>query len=306
MSALVFEGVVKQYGRGKRALDGLSFSVPRGVVCGLVGPNGAGKTTAFSVVSGFLPTDEGTVDILGGGPFDPWAFKGRLGVLPQDAELPERHSPTELLTHLARLQGLGAKAARAEAELRIAQVNLADRAGDHISTLSHGMRRRVAVASALLGSPELVMLDEPLAGLDPVQAKSLREALISLGGKQTLIISSHNLVELERMCDWVVMMDRGRCIRSGSVAEVTAQGERLLWSLGPGEVPLEALQAALEGHHLTLADAQLSLTLGLGADPDTASLTVMSHLVAAGISVREMRRGVSLEDTFVRDTAAHR
>ena len=102
--ALRLHEITKRFGRHV-ALDNLSFEIPEGAICGLVGPNGAGKTTAFSVVSGYLQPDEGRVDILGQGPFDPYALKGRLGVLPQDAILPDRHTPRELLTHLARLQG---------------------------------------------------------------------------------------------------------------------------------------------------------------------------------------------------------
>src|SRR5690606_2211243 len=154
--------------RGNKALDGLSFRVPRGVIAGLVGPNGAGKTTCFAAAAGYVRVDRGSVDLLGGGPFDAARHSGRLGVLPQDAELPLQHAPRELLEHLGRLQGIPAPAARAEADRLIAIVRLSDRARHRIVSLSHGMRRRVAVATALIGNPELVLLDEPTSGLDPV------------------------------------------------------------------------------------------------------------------------------------------
>ena len=302
-AALKFEGVVKAWGRGgKRALDELSFEVPRGSICGFVGPNGAGKTTTFSVVSGFLPPDAGEVDILGGGPFDPWRLKGRLGVLPQDAELPGRHAPLELLAHLARLQGLSQAEAWREAEDKLTLVRLDDRAREKIDTLSHGMRRRVAVASALVGTPELVLLDEPSAGLDPVQARSLRDALAALRGRTTLVVSSHNLVELEQICDHVVMIDRGRCLRQGSIAAVTGQQERLAWTLGPGALDLERLRAALPGCAVSLDGRELSI-LSVNADLDAVGLVVMQELVTAKVAIRELRRGVSLEDRFVGDAA---
>jgi ABC-type multidrug transport system ATPase subunit len=308
--ALALRDVTRTWRGGRRALDRLTFHVPRGAICGFIGPNGAGKTTTFSIVSGFLPADEGSVDILGEGPFDPWTFKGRLGVLPQDAELPGRHTAPELLEHLAVLQGLDRRSARIEAARRLEQVRLGDRLGDRIDSLSHGMRRRVAVASALLGAPELVLLDEPTAGLDPLQAMSLREELAALRGRTTLVISSHNLAELERLCDWIVMIDEGRCVREGSCAEVTGRQARLILQTPASASAAEAIRAhqarqahpassALVGAALSVADDEVSIALAPGADADAASLAIMSALVGAGIPLRELRRGTSLEDEFM-------
>lgn len=298
-NALVFEEVHKSYGQA-RALDGLSFSVPTGSICGFVGPNGAGKTTTFSVVAGFLSPSAGKLQILDLDHFDPWRLKGRLGVLPQDAELSDRHTPNELLVHLGRLQGMGAKAARKEAARVLELVRLGDRAGSRIASLSHGMRRRVAVGSALLGSPELVLLDEPMAGLDPLQAKSLREALAAVRGKQTLVVSSHNLDELERLCDYVVMIDKGRALRQGSVSEVTGHSERMDWVL-VGEAPLEALRAALPSHRFDFEAGVLVQELPEGEDLDAASVVVVRVLGEAGVGLREVRRGVGLERQFLAD-----
>ncbi|MEZ4317109.1 MAG: ABC transporter ATP-binding protein [Myxococcota bacterium] len=300
--ALVFDGVHKSYGRSK-ALSGLSFSIPRGSICGFVGPNGAGKTTTFSVVSGFLAPDAGTLDILGLPAFDPWALKGRLGVLPQDAELSDRHTPRELLVHLGRLQGLAARAARTEAERVLALVRLGDRSDSRIASLSHGMRRRVAVGSALLGSPELVLLDEPMAGLDPLQAKSLREALTAVRGLQTLVVSSHNLDELERFCDYVVMIDKGRTLREGTVHEVTGQSALVEWDV-VGAPSLEALHAALPGHTFAMVDGVMTQSAPEGADLDASSIVVVRVLGESGVGLREVRRGVGLERRFLSDALA--
>jgi ABC-2 type transport system ATP-binding protein len=302
--ALAFEAVEKRYGwSGGKALDGLSFQVPRGVICGFVGPNGAGKTTTFSVVSGFLAPDAGTVRILDRVGFDPWALKGRLGVLPQDAELSDRHTPRELLRHLARLQGLGAKAAKVEADRVLDQVRLEDRADTRIASLSHGMRRRVQVGTALLGSPELVLLDEPMNGLDPLQAKSLRESLAAVRGKQTLVVSSHNLDELERLCDHVVMIDKGRCLRQGTTEEVTGRGAIVEWVV-VGDAPLAALHEENPGHGFVQTDGVLVQTAPEQSDLDASSVRVMRALAAADVPIREMRRGVGLERRFLADAAA--
>lgn len=300
--ALRFKDVVKSYRGGKRALDGLSFEVPRGTITGFVGPNGAGKTTTFSVVSGFLTADSGSVEILGLPAFDPYALKGRLGVLPQDAELSTRHTPRELLRHLAQLQGMSGKAARAEADRVIALVRLQDRANMRIAGLSHGMRRRVAVASALLGGPELVLLDEPMAGLDPLQAKSLREALSALRGIQTLVISSHNLDELERFCDHVVMIDHGRCLRQGSIEGVTGQEALAAWSVGQ-DVPYDALAEALPGHTFDPEGEGFLQRAPAGHDLDTSSVVIMRVLAEAGVPLRGVRRGRALERQFLEDAS---
>ena len=136
--ALQFRDVTKRYGR-TIALNRLSFEIPRGCIAGFVGHNGAGKTTSFSVVSGYLVPDEGEVDILGLGPFEPDLFKGKLGILPQDAALPEQHTPWELLVHLGCLQGMAFSQARKEASRALDIVSLTDRANKRIGTLSHGM-----------------------------------------------------------------------------------------------------------------------------------------------------------------------
>lgn len=300
--ALVFEQVSKRYGRrGVKALDDLSFRVPKGAICGFVGPNGAGKTTTFSVVSGYLRPDSGRFAILGHEGFEPFALKGRLQVLPQDADLGNQHTPRELVTHLAQLGGLSGAEARRAASDALDMVRLTDRRDKRIGTLSHGMRRRVAVASALAGRPELVLLDEPTAGLDPVQAQSLREVLADARGQRTLIISSHNLDELERLCDWVVMVDHGRCIRQGTVAEVTGRSSRAVWRLGPGDLPLDAITSAVPAHRFSIEGRELHETAGPEGDLDASSLRIARVLAEHGIAIREVRRGQSLERTFIED-----
>lgn len=302
-SALRLSHVTKRFG-DHLALNDVSITIPEGTICGLVGPNGAGKTTAFSVIAGFLNPDEGEVDILGEGSFDPYSFKGRLGVLPQDAILPNRHTPRGLLTHLARLQGLPKEEARVEARQKLTRVGLLERMDDAIHTLSHGMQRRVAVASALVGDPDLVLLDEPLAGLDPRQAGNVRSALSELRGIKTLIVSSHNLAELERLCDWVVMMDHGTIVEQGPMAKVTGRGDVIRWDIGPHSVDLDLLHAALPGHVFVRQGDILEQQTPAQCDIDAASLAVMQHLVSAEIPVRSLSRGQSLERAFFDSTAA--
>src|SRR5687767_11211771 len=145
MAALRFREVRKRFG-AIEALRGLSLEVPRGSLFGLIGPNGAGKTTAFSIACGFLRADEGTVSLLGDGPFDPARHKGRLGALPQDAALGRDTRCRELLVHFGRLQGLAAAQAGREADRLLDELGLGDRKNARTKTLSHGMLRRLSVA----------------------------------------------------------------------------------------------------------------------------------------------------------------
>jgi ABC-type multidrug transport system ATPase subunit len=298
--------VSKRFGRrGKQALDALSFTIPTGSITGFVGPNGAGKTTTFGVVSGFLEPDQGTVDILGEGAFDPMRLKGRLGVLPQDAELPDRHTPLELLTHLACLQGMSRRDGRQEAARLVELVRLDDRRDHRITTLSHGMRRRVAVASALCGKPELVLLDEPLAGLDPSQAYSLRDRLAELRGRQTLVISSHNLAEVERLCDHVVMVQDGRCLREGPMAAMTGADEVSRWQLARSlsSEELQAVTDTLPSSASVREDGTVLEVRSAATDDDATTLAMLTALGRAGVPLTSLTRGVGLERRFLDDQA---
>lgn len=309
-AALRVEGLRKRYGRRSPwALNGLTCHVPRGTICGLVGPNGAGKTTLYSVISGFLPPEEGSVDILGLGAFDPWKLRGRLGVLPQDAALDERLTCREFLRYMASLQGLSDSASWEASDRALEEVNLSDRADDRIASLSHGMVRRIAAASALLGQPELVLLDEPMAGLDPVQAASLREVLVRQRGRGTLVVSSHNLVELERICDWVILLEKGELVQQGTVAEVTGRGVHVAWTVGPGletdaqGSALAVLRLALDGHTLRFEPTGDGGVLHQATPPsndlDASAVIVARVLAQHGVAIRAVQRGRSLEESFL-------
>jgi len=296
-SALELRGVHKRYGRTV-ALDGLDLKVPKGVICGFIGPNGAGKTTTFGIVGGMIRQDAGEVDILGRGPLDPRFDAGVLTLLPQDSELSPYVTLRQLLTHYARLQGMTRAEAARDVDARLDEVALTDRAGARIKTLSHGMRRRVSIAQALLGKPELVLLDEPTSGLDPELVVRMRDVFASHRGKRTLVVSSHNLLELEALCDHVAFIEGGRCIRSGSMAEVTEQGLIMRYS-----VERVVSTAELEKAHPELEVAWEEKTLIVrgsgGWSPAQLNGTVVPYLLHLGAGLLEIRRGKSLEDAYL-------
>jgi ABC-2 type transport system ATP-binding protein len=296
-AALTLRGLRKRYGRTV-ALDGLDASVPKGVISGFIGPNGAGKTTTFGIVGGMIHADAGEVDILGRGPLEPQAHPGSLTMLPQDCELSPYVTLEQLLTHYARLQGQTAAEAERDVDARLEEVALVDRADARIKTLSHGMRRRVAIAQALLGKPNLVLLDEPTSGLDPELVVRMRDVFASHRKKRTLVVSSHNLLELEALCDHVIFIDRGRCTRSGSMAEVTEQGLIMRYTLEQ-TVDLAALLAAHPELEATWEGKTLIVRGSGGWTPANLNGTIIPYLLHMSAGLLEIRRGKSLEDAYL-------
>ena len=224
--AVVTKGLSKSYGRS-RALDGFSLSVPGGSIMGLVGPNGAGKTTWMMCVAGLLKADAGEGSLFGGGAFDAALHSGRVAILPQDSELPLEMSPRSLFRAFARLQGFSGKAADAAAEKALAEVHLEDCAGKPMRALSHGMRKRAMAGQCFIGNPELMLLDEPMNGLDPEETARLRSLILAGRGARTTVISSHNLQDLERLCTHVAFADAGRIVKTAKIEDILSDGKTL-------------------------------------------------------------------------------
>jgi ABC-2 type transport system ATP-binding protein len=290
-SAVRLSGVHKRFG-AKVAVDGLTLRIARGSVFGLIGPNGAGKTTTFSMMAGYLTPTEGQVEVLGHAPRDVQALRGRLGVLPQDAILPPLDRVGPLLVHLGRMQGLSTARAEQQARAMLAEVEGADWWSQRCSALSHGMAKRVQLAQALLGDPEVVLLDEPTAGLDPRVAYGVRSIIQSRKGRCTLVVSSHNLHELEELCDAAAILDRGRLVASGSIRELTAQSAEVRIELSPGPVPVEALRTLPVVSRVDFDEARRELVVHFSPDRADAE-TVIAH--ALGVLLQHQARisGVS-------------
>ena len=298
--ALATRDLVKRYGR-RRALDGCTLVVQRGAMMGLVGPNGAGKTTWMMAVAGFLRVSSGTIDLLGRGPFDANVHSGRFAILPQDSELPLEARPGDLLYRYARMQGLSPEAARRSAAEVLAAVNLADRAKSSIRSLSHGMRMRVRLAQCFLGSPEVVLLDEPLNGLDPVESDRIRQFLRKRRGRQTIVISSHNLHDIETLCTHVAFVEMGRVVRSDALAKITCATSRVTYTLATEPSDQAALEAALPDATFTWqADAHaLICSFGDKAGGTAAVNRTLLPLLLAQTDVLAVTSGSSLEEVYL-------
>ncbi|MGI2177099.1 ABC transporter ATP-binding protein [Shewanella frigidimarina] len=215
MSIIQCDNLSKQYGN-KLALDTVSLTLTQGAPIALVGPNGAGKTTLFSLLCGYIQPTSGSISILGHKPGSK-ALQGLLAALPQDAALDPNFSIVSQLQFFAQLQGMTAAAAKQEALRVLTLVDLSDSAEAKPKSLSHGMSKRVSIAQALMGSPKIVLLDEPTAGLDPANAKKIRQIVKELSDHTTFVISSHNLDELEKLCDQVVYLEHGKLQQSVSI-----------------------------------------------------------------------------------------
>jgi ABC-2 type transport system ATP-binding protein len=211
----------KRFG-GMTAVAGIYLEVPAGSFFGLVGPNGAGKTTALSMMTGLLRPDAGTVWINGADVWqDPVAVKALIGVLPEGLRLFDRLSGPELLRYLGRLRGLDPAVTQARAGELLAVLDLARAGRTLIVDYSTGMRKKIALAAALLHNPRVLFLDEPFEGVDPVAAQTIRSVLDSYTRSgSTVIFSSHVLELVESMCDRVAVMSHGQILASGPIGDV--------------------------------------------------------------------------------------
>ncbi len=210
----------------KQALNNVSFEINKGAPVALVGPNGAGKTTLFSILCGYIQQTSGDVSILGNKPGSAATF-GKLAALPQDAQLDPRFSIAHQLRFYGQLQGLTNKKSKMEAERTLELVGLKEVLNEKPNALSHGMRKRVTIAQALIGEPEIVMLDEATAGLDPLHAREIRELVASLADHTTFVLSSHDLSELERLCQQVLYLENGVLHQHHSMANELSGNEGL-------------------------------------------------------------------------------
>lgn len=220
---LLVEGLTKHYDT-VTALDDVHFSVERGQIVGFLGPNGAGKTTAMRAIMGLIALDAGRIR-WDGGPLDR-TTRQRFGYMPADRGLYPRMRVREHLSYYARLSGHGTTEARRSADEWLERLDLADRGDDTVQSLSSGNQQRVQLALALLNEPELLVLDEPFAGLDPLAVQTLSDLLRDEVAKGTaLLLSSHQLDLVADVCSAVVIVDRGHVVLRGDVAELRSSTE---------------------------------------------------------------------------------
>jgi ABC-2 type transport system ATP-binding protein len=285
-----------RFGRRTRALDGVSLEVRRGETLGLIGPNGAGKTTLLSCLLGFLRPDSGRLAVAGREVDDLWV-RARTGYMPERLGFDRDLSGANFLAFHWRLSGGDPARTSAEVEAAADRVGL-DRAvlWKKLRTYSRGMLQRIGVAQATLGSPELLFLDEPASGTDPLGVAIVREQILAARGRgATIVLNSHQLAEVERVCDRIVFIDHGRLTHSETLRGEAASRRRAIVRVPAGRV--EEARAALAASGVAAeADPDGSLRLSESADADVAK--AVKALALSDVPVLEVRSSAELEELF--------
>ncbi len=278
-----------------KAVDGLTMQVPRGVVVGFLGPNGAGKTTTMRILMGLVRPTKGSATMLGVSVDKHTAeIRKRIGTLIESPFFYPTHTGKTNLRIQAKLAGTDED----RVDLALGAVELSGRAKSKYSSYSLGMKQRLGIANALLTDPELMLLDEPTNGLDPAGIVEIRNLIRKLSSEgRTIFVSSHLLAEVQQMCDYVIILNKGRQVASGSVDELVSQGGRLVATVPDAEAAVEILKHAhfsadvADDNKVTVKDAD-----GRGADVNKA-------LSESGIYASEIReQDLSLEQVFLQLT----
>jgi ABC-2 type transport system ATP-binding protein len=288
-------GLTKRYPSAV-ALDGLTVEVPRGLV-GLVGANGAGKTTLFRLLLGLARPTEGTVEVCGHPvAADPVAARSRLGYMPEHDCLPLDQSAADVVATLGEVSGLPARAARKRASEMLDLVGLDEARFRAVSGFSTGMRQRVKLAQALVGDPELVLLDEPTAGLDPTGREEMLALVARLGGFGiSVLLATHILDDVAQVCDHVVMLDGGRLVLGGPTQNLFERTGIVVVEVGEGAAALAAALAA-RGVGAVAVEVAVEVTV----DGDGVLDAIRDTVAELGLPLHKMTsRVTSLDEAFV-------
>lgn len=301
------ENLVRRYG-DHVAVDDLSFTVEEGKIYGFLGPNGAGKSTTMNVMTGYIAASSGTVMIDGHDILkEPLEAKGCIGYLPEVPPLYAGMTVQEYLMFVAHLKRVPKKERGEHVEKLMEKTGLRDMEERLIRNLSKGFRQRVGFAQALVGDPKVLILDEPMAGLDPKQIIEMRDLIKSLSGKHTVILCSHILSEISAVCDHIMIISRGRLAASGSPEELEemmqGQAEVIVTVLGGQEQARKVLMQMKEIENMTIEPGKEagSSLLHITSKRDTDIRKELSvALASAGMPILSMNQAEkSLEDIFL-------
>jgi ABC-2 type transport system ATP-binding protein len=304
--AIVVDSLHKTYregwfaGRTIKALRGVSLEVDRGTIFGLLGPNGAGKTTLIKVLIGIVRKTSGSAQMLGYAAGDRRG-RERVGYLPETHRIPRHHTANSALDYYGNLSGLRSGEVRRRREALLDQVGLKNWGNTPVGKFSKGMQQRLGLAQAMLHEPDLLILDEPTDGVDPVGRSEMREVLRALKAQgKTIFINSHLLQEIELVCDRVAIMDKGQVRRSGLISEITERSNlecEFVLQAGAARAR-ELLEGVAISHCEQLDTDRVRLRLKLSTQPDVDR--VVDRLRAGSVSIQEViRRRATLEEAFL-------
>ena len=301
VAALQLESLKKTFKIGFRrkvveAVQGVSLAVQPGEVFGFLGPNGAGKTTSIKMIMGLIRPTSGQATIFGRPITDP-TVRQRVGFLPEQPYFYDYLKPRELLRFMGGLQGLSGAALNKQVDELIEMVGLDHARERTLRKFSKGMLQRAGIAQAFLGDPDLVILDEPLSGLDPIGRKEMKDVLTRAKARgKTLFFSSHILSDIEMICDRVAIIDKGRIVRHGVTRDLVAEGASEVEILA--HTDRQDLAAALGGLGRIVEQAGPAVRL---TAPHADGPRLVAKLVELGVEVRAMNtHTATLEDVFIR------
>jgi ABC-2 type transport system ATP-binding protein len=290
--ALLLDGITKRFG-DVVAVNDVSLRVPHGSIYGFIGPNGAGKTTTIRMIMSIFYPDAGSIRVLGSS--SPEAVKDRLGYLPEEKGLYKKMKAGELVAYFGKLKGLGAAEARTRAEKLLAEFGLEDWIDKKCETLSKGMGQKVQILATLIHQPELVILDEPFAGLDPVNVQVVRDVILEMKRRgRTVIFSTHVMEQAEQICDYIFLINKGRKLLDGTIAEVRRSGDQAIVVDYEGDgVALQRLPGV---RRVSDAGKTAELFLEDDADPQAILAQLVGKLTIRRFDMREP----SLHEVFIR------
>ena len=302
--AIETRALTKHFG-GILALDRLDLVVPQGSIFGLLGPNGAGKTTTIRILTGLARPTAGSASVVGiAVNLDQPELRRRLGYLDQDPRFYSWMKGRELLELVGRLHGLATSELRARAAEMLERTGLTAAAERRIGGYSGGMRQRLGIAQALLHGPQLLFLDEPVSSLDPEGRRDLLALIAGLRGEATVVFSTHVLSDVERICDRIAILDRGRLVTEGPLDELLAAHARPIYRLVPA--PDQDAQVAALIDRLRAAPWTTDVSIEHDvvrvavSDPEAASGEILSFVVATGVVLDSFERArPTLEDVFL-------
>ena len=301
--AIETSGLTKRFGE-RTAVEDVDLRVPRGSAFGYLGPNGAGKTTLIRMLLGLTGSTAGTMSMLGRPlPDDRRLALARVGAIVEEPRFHGYLTGRENLTIVAAARE---REAHARIDGALARAGLADRADERVKRYSQGMRQRLGVARALLADPELLILDEPTNGLDPAGIHEFRAMIHGFVAEgRTVLLSSHLLAEVERICDQVAIVDRGRIVTQGTIAELARGGEQaLLVATSDDEEALAIVSCHLAVQTIDLDADGIRIRLLPDVDADAATDDIGRRLIEGGVAIRRFERArPSLEERFLEVTS---
>lgn len=305
------ENLTKRYAT-KTAIESMSFRVEKGEILGFLGPNGAGKTTTMRIITGYMPSTDGTVKVDGFDVADqPLEVRRRIGYLPENPPLYTEMTVNSYLQFVAKLKGLTGARVQEDVNRAMDRVNITDVQDRIIAKLSKGYKQRVGIAQALLGDPPVLILDEPTIGLDPKQIQEVRELIKSLAGTHTVVLSTHILPEVEQTCHRVIIIDHGKIVAVDTPQNLRSQiqgGARVLIEVeGPVADVLAAVRAipgVATARILTQDASRGSFQVDVDSGKDIRR-DLARAVVQAGWGLLELQsENMSLEDIFIKLTTA--